>query len=143
MVPGNTTSGQVLESMILPALKKGGYAYEAQVNIGTRIGGTRHYVDTVAEKDGRKFLISLKWQQVSGTAEQKVPFEVISLIQAIRDTEDEYSKAYLVLGGEGWKLRDYYTGGGLTKHLKGLDDADLVDILTLERFIALANKGLL
>ena len=138
MVPGNTTSGLVLESMILPALKKGGYSHNVQVNIGTRIGGGKHYVDTVAKKDGRKFLISLKWQQVSGTAEQKVPFEVISLVQAILDTGNEYSKAYLVLGGDGWKLRDFYTGGGLEEHL---EYADKVDILTLERFIALANQG--
>ena len=95
-------------------------------------------VDTTAEKDGRKFLISLKWQQTSGTAEQKVPFEVISLVQGILDTGDVYSKAYLVLGGEGWRLRDFYTGGGLEKHL---EYADKVDILTLERFIAFANQG--
>ena len=124
--------------MILHALKKGGYSHDVQVSIGIRIGGTKHYVDTVAEKDGRKFLISLKWQQVSGTAEQKVPFEVISLVQAILDTNDEYSKAYLVLGGEGWRLRDFYTTGGLEKHL---EYADKVDILTLENFVGLANKG--
>ena len=138
MVPGNTTSGLVLESMILPALNKGGYSHEVQVNIGTRIGGSKYYVDTVAEKDGRKFLISLKWRQVSGTTEQKVPFEVISLVQVMLDTGDKYSKAYLVLGGEGWKLRDFYTGGGLEKHL---EYGDKVDILTLESFIAQANLG--
>ena len=43
----------------------------------------RHMVDAVVEKDGRKFLLSVKWQQVSGTAEQKVPFEVICLIEAM------------------------------------------------------------
>ena len=122
----------------LPALRKGGYSHDVQVNIGTGIGGTKHYVDTVAEKDGRKFLISLKWQQVSGTAEQKVPFEVISLVQAILDAGDEDSKAYLVLGGEGWKLRDFYTGGGLEKHL---EYANRVEIVTLEHFIARANQG--
>jgi len=138
MVPGNTTTGQVLENMVLPALKRGGYEHDVQVNIGTRIGGGKHYVDTVAVKDGRKFLISLKWQQVSGTAEQKVPFEVISLLQAMLDAGDEYAKAYLVLGGEGWKLRDFYTGGGLEKHLQ---HASKVDIVTLESFIATANQA--
>src|SRR5438046_8907964 len=29
---------------------------------------TSHYVDVIAEKDGRKILVSLKWQQVAGTA---------------------------------------------------------------------------
>ena len=138
MAPGKTTTGKVLESMILPALESGNYTYDTQVHIGTRIGGGKHFVDTVAEKDDQKFLISVKWQQVKGTTEQKVPFEVISLVQAILDTGDEYSKAYLVLGGEGWKLRDFYTGGGLEEHLKY---ADKVDIITLENFIAIANKG--
>ena len=45
---------------------------------------------------------------------------------------------YLVLGGEGRKLRDFYTGGGLEKHL---EYADKVDIHTLESFIAKANQG--
>ncbi len=124
--------------MILPALKKGGYSYDVQVNVGTRIGGTKHFVDTVAEKDFQKYLISLKWQQVAGTAEQKVPFEVISLVQAILNTGNEFSKAFLVLGGEGWRLRDFYTKGGLEKHL---EYANKVDIVTLENFVAIANKG--
>ena len=72
--------------MILPALSRGGYSYETQVDIGRRLNGGRHLVDVLAKKDGRRYLISLKWQQVGGTAEQKVPFEVISLVEAIHDT---------------------------------------------------------
>jgi len=136
MAPRDTSTGAVLEEMILPALKRGGYAFQTQVNIGNRLGGGRHVVDVVAEKDGKKFLISLKWQQVAGTAEQKVPFEVISLAEAVRSGELE--GAYLVLGGEGWKLRDYFTGDGLREHLV---HADKVKILTLEGFVARANRG--
>ena len=73
MSPRNTRTGSVLEAMILPALVQGGYAYTTQQVIGTRFGGGRHIVDAVAEKDDYKFLISLKWQQTGGTAEQKVP----------------------------------------------------------------------
>jgi hypothetical protein len=62
-------------------------------------GGRRHFVDVIAERDGKRFLVSLKWQQVSGTAEQKVPFEVISLADAVN--KNGFTKAYLVLGGEG------------------------------------------
>jgi hypothetical protein len=43
-----------------------------------------------------------------------------------------------VLGGGGWELRDFYTGGGLEKHLAY---AQKVDILTLESFVARANQG--
>src|SRR5262244_3610786 len=109
MSPGSTRTGGVLERMILPALEQGGYAIRTQVSLGQRPGGGRHIVDAVAEKDGAAFLVSVKWQQVTGTAEQKVPFEVICLIEALE--KPDYERAYLVLGGEGWKLRAFYTAG--------------------------------
>ena len=63
--------------MILPALTRGGYTCRQQVAAGSRLGGNgRHFVDAIATKDGVDILVSLKWQQTSGTAEQKVPFEV-------------------------------------------------------------------
>lgn len=136
MSPRNTTTGGVLEAMVLPALKRGGYTYEVQQRIGERFGGGAHVVDVIAEKGGLKYLVSMKWQQVSGTAEQKVPFEVISLAEFV--LSGAFAKAYLVLGGEGWKLRNFYTGGGLKSHLV---HADKVDILTLEAFVARANQG--
>jgi hypothetical protein len=135
MVPRDTGTGGVLEQMVLPALRRGGYTYRTQVHIGERLGGGRHVVDALAEKAGRRFLVSLKWQQTSGTAEQKVPFEVICLAEAVRS--GGYAKAYLVLGGEGWKLRDFYTGGGLRQHLTNVES---VEIVTLEGFVATANK---
>ncbi|MGH8615831.1 MAG: PD-(D/E)XK nuclease superfamily protein [Gammaproteobacteria bacterium] len=136
MSPGNTRTGGVLERMVLPALDQGGYSYRVQVKLGQRLGCGSHFVDAIAEKDGRTFLVSVKWQQVSGTAEQKVPFEVICLVEAMEG--GHYDRAYVVLGGEGWKLRGFYTGGGLKKYLK---DADKVEVLTLESFVARANQG--
>jgi hypothetical protein len=94
MSPRNTTTGGVLEAMIIPALKRGGYTYLTQQIIGERFGGGRHFADVVAEKEGQKYLVSLKWQQVSGTAEQKVPFEVICLAEAVR--ERAFARAYLL-----------------------------------------------
>lgn len=136
MSPGSTRTGGVLERMILPALDQGGYTYATQVVLGQRLGIGRHTVDAVAEKEGRKLLISLKWQQVSGTAEQKVPFEVICLLEALGD--GQYEKAYLVLGGEGWTLRSFYTGGGLKPFLV---NSEKVEVLTLEGFVGRANQG--
>lgn len=139
MSPRNTTTGAVLEQMVLPALKHGGYRYQTQVNIGQRLGGGRHIIDVLVESpEGKRFLISLKWQQVSGTAEQKVPFEVMCLAEAVLSSQGRYHKAYLVLGGSGWKLRDFFIGGGLRSHLR---HSDLVEIVSLETFIGLANQG--
>ena len=136
MSPGSTRTGGVLERMILPALDQGGYTYETQVLLGLRLGLGRHVVDAVAHKAGRNVLISLKWQQVSGTAEQKVPFEVICLLEALKT--GEHDKAYLVLGGEGWTLRNFYTAGGLKPFLV---DSERVDVVTLEGFVGRANQG--
>ncbi len=136
MSPGSTRTGGVLERMVLPALDQGGYTYETQVTVGRRLGVGNHVVDVVAEKDGRKILLSLKWQQVSGTAEQKVPFEVICLLDALGT--GLYERAYLVLGGEGWTLRPFFTSGGLKRFLV---NADNVDVVTLEGFVGKANQG--
>jgi len=136
MTPRNTRTGGVLEQMVLPALDQGGYGYKVQVKIGQRLGCGQHFVDVIAQKDGPPILISMKWQQVSGTAEQKVPFEVISLADAVQ--KGGFARAYLVLGGEGWTLRDFYTEGGLKSHLV---DSDKVEIVKLEHFIATANRG--
>lgn len=132
----DTRTGAVLEQMILSALEQGGYRCRRQVHIGDRPGGGRHVVDAVAEKDGRRWLVSLKWQQVAGTAEQKVPFEAICLSEAI--LPGDYTAAYLVLGGEGWKLRSFYVNGGLDRHLA---HGDRVRIVSLETFVAKANRG--
>jgi hypothetical protein len=136
MTARDTGTGGVLEAMVLPALQRGGYTQKLQQVIGSRFGGGRHFVDVIAEKEGSHYLVSLKWQQVAGTAEQKVPFEVICLADAV--IAGPYAKAYLVLGGEGWKLRSFYTGGGLKDQLV---HADKVEILTLEGFVARANQG--
>ncbi len=139
MAPGNTTTGAVLEQMILPALERGGYSYQKQARIGVRPGGRKHVIDVLAtSSQGRKYLISLKWQQVPGTAEQKVPFEVMCLVEAIRSTAGTYDRAYLVLGGDGWGLREFYVSGGLGKYL-AYEDA--VSIITLESFIRMANQS--
>jgi len=125
--------------MVMPALERGGYRSKTQVYVGRRPGGRKQKVDVVAQdRDGRHILISLKWQQTSGTAEQKVPFEVICLAEAVSADKNGQTRAYLVLGGSGWTLRDFFTGGGLEAHLK---NARLVKILALESFVARANKG--
>jgi hypothetical protein len=47
MPPRDTRTGGVLESMVLPALKRGGYDYQTQVRIGDRLGGGKHIIDVL------------------------------------------------------------------------------------------------
>lgn len=125
--------------MVLPALDHGKYTYQTRQNIGKRFGALgRHFVDlVVTDQDGRSFLVSLKWQQTSGTAEQKVPFEVICLAEAVRTSGGAYSGAYLVLGGAGWTLKQFFVKGGLKEYLHGVE---LVTILELDDFVGRANR---
>ena len=41
MTPRNTSTGAVLEAMVLPALDRGGYTWRVQIETGTRPGGPR------------------------------------------------------------------------------------------------------
>ena len=108
------------------------------MEIGERLGVAGHRIDVLASDSyERQYLISLKWQQTSGTAENKIPFEVISLAHA-RMTDERFYKAYLVLGGEGWRYKEFYLKGGLDRHLS---NPELVDIVSLDRFVGLANQG--
>ena len=136
MTPRNTNTGGVLEAMVLPALTRGGYAYAKQIRVGQRCGSGVHKVDAIATKGDDKILISLKWQQTGGTTEQKVSFEVMCLADAVR--AQRCARAYLVLGGDRWTLRDYYTSGALAEHLI---HAKLVHVVILEAFVRLANNG--
>jgi hypothetical protein len=131
-----TTTGRVLEEMVLPALRRCGYTWTEQQHVGSRPGGRKHKVDLVATKDGVTVLVSMKWQEASGTAEQKVPFEVMSLADAL--SAGTYARAYLVLGGPGWTLREWYVSGALKKRMVGVDD---VHVVALETFVAMANQG--
>ena len=141
MSPRDTRTGGVLEQMILPALRLGRYEFETQAVVGVRPSGRQHRVDVLATKQEElSILISLKWQQVSGTAEQKVPYEIISLADIILNNPDKYKTAYLVLGGTNWTLRDYYLSGDLKKHLIY---SGLINVISLEDFIVKANSSLL
>ena len=138
-MPRDTRTGGVLEGMILPALDKGGYRYKRQVVIGKRLGGHDHKVDVLVSGEADvEIPISLKWQQTSGTAEQKVPFEILCLAEAVHKSRGKFKKAYLVLGGSGWTLRDYYVTGDIRHYLKNCEP---VEIVALETFVARANQA--
>jgi hypothetical protein len=124
--------------MVLPALQGAGYRYEKQSRIGRVMGGRPYRADLLVHDpaSGRRIVVSLKWQQVAGTAEQKVPFEVIALLQLLESGECD--DAYLVLGGTGWtpQLREFYRSGGLCRFMP---EAKRVRIVGLEEFIKLVN----
>jgi hypothetical protein len=137
MSPRDTGTGRVSENMILTALESGGYRYKKQAIIGSRPGGGAHKVDILLTADGTEIPVSVKWQQTSGTAEQKVPFEIICLAEAVRNSDGKFKKSYLVLGGEGWSLKNFYLSRGLDQYLR---NCEVVEVVSLEGFVAKANQ---
>jgi hypothetical protein len=49
MVLRDTGTGGVLEQMVLPALRRGGYQYQTRAHLGNRFGGGKHYVDIIKD----------------------------------------------------------------------------------------------
>lgn len=141
MTPGGrgTRSGATLETAVRAALQSSGYTVEEQRNIGMTPRGSRHIVDIVGTREnGTKFLVSLKWQQIGGSAEEKVPFEVIKLLHTMRASNGAFDKAYIVLGGDGWSdgLVAFYQSAEFRSFIH---DADRIDIVTLNEVMRRAN----
>ena len=122
--------------MIVPALERGGYQHRTQTIIGTRCGGGTHKVDAVAVKGDDEIIVSMKWQQTGGTAEQKVPFEVMCLADAVRSRQAK--RAYI-------GTRRRWLEPARLLHVRGFAEhlihSEHVKVVTLEAFIRLANNG--
>ena len=132
----NTQTGRVMEDMMLHALEFGGYTTETQVRIGERLGGGRHYADIIAKNEEHNIIISSKWQQSSGTAEQKVPYEYMCLAHAV-NTQEDMDYAYIVLGGTGWTKDSFFLN-----ELKDWVNHDAkIRVVRLDDFVALANNS--
>lgn len=141
----DTSTGHTFELMVKPALKRSTYSFEPQKVIGKKPSGSQFKVDYYVWNKDRKVLISKKWQTSGGTAEEKIPFEIIMLKYAV--TSLGYDFAYLVLGGtdknsehqqNGWTLRQWYFSGGLEPYI---NYSDSVRILGIEELVSLIHRG--
>ncbi|MER3448146.1 MAG: hypothetical protein C4291_15585 [Candidatus Dadabacteria bacterium] len=83
--------------------------------------------------------MSAKWQQTKGTAEEKILWDIANLIAIVRGS-GRYRKAYVVLGGGGFSngMRDFLLRQG---HSSVLQDGHLVEVVSLDEFLARANQG--
>lgn len=144
----DTTTGTKYETQIYNFLTENhNKNFHSQVVIGNKRNGGVHIVDLLFDgeveyKRGRKTadslhqggtLVSLKHQDVSGTAEEKVPFECMKLQDAIDDYG--YNSAILVLNGDGWTWKEEYLSERFRKRMKLI--APNVTIISHQDFITL------
>ena len=135
-MPGGsgTRTGTGQELMIESLLEFNHYDYQKQVFIGKQLFNNRYKADFVVDNS---IIVSLKWQQVAGTAEQKVIYEIASLIKIIEN--DNFKKAYVVIGGNGFSqnAKEYLFS---QEHKNILKHGDLVENIGVEDFIARLNN---
>jgi hypothetical protein len=108
MMARDTTTGSNYESIIEMCIKrsclKNNLQAIQQSYVGIKPGGGKHRVDweVVDQKNAdRRGLISCKYQGSSGTAEEKIVYEVIKLLHAMK-LDFRYKKSWIIMGGEGW-----------------------------------------
>lgn len=112
----DTTTGKSYEDVVEELLNEHtNHKVESQVNVGAKRNGGRHYVDILLNNEE---LVSLKFQQVQGTAEEKIPFEVMKLQHAVID--HGYKSAVIVLAGpdKAWKWKEYYLSDEFQQDMK-------------------------
>tara|TARA_Y100000296_G_scaffold82903_1_gene112763 strand:- start:1653 stop:2069 length:417 start_codon:yes stop_codon:yes gene_type:complete len=87
---------------------------QEQKSIGPKVNGRKHVVDVYIPET--RTLVSVKLQNVGGTAEEKCPYEMFTLQRACK--KYGYSHAYIVLGGNGWTIKkDLYKINKLYSHV--------------------------
>ena len=104
----DTTTGSSYEAIIEMCIKrsceKNNLKAANQVTIGVKPGGGKHRVDweiSDISNPNKRGLISCKYQGTSGTAEEKIAYEVIKLLHAMK-IDSRYEKSWIIIGGEGW-----------------------------------------
>jgi hypothetical protein len=75
-----------------------------QVTVGIKPGGGMHRVDwelSSIDNSNIRGLVSCKFQGTSGTAEEKIAYEVIKLLHTMKQ-DSRYVRSWIVMGGDGW-----------------------------------------
>jgi hypothetical protein len=105
----DTTTGSNFEDIVKLCIerscKKNRLEAHRQKFVGMKPGGGRHRVDyelISLENENVRGLVSCKTQNHSGSADEKVAYEVIKLLYLMQQ-DQRYKHAWIVLGGIGWK----------------------------------------
>ena len=104
----DTTTGSdyedIVELCIKRSCERNKLEAKSQSVIGKKPGGGKHRVYWEIYKldnPNIRGLISCKFQSTSGTAEEKIAYEVINLLHAMK-IDSRYVKSLIIMGGDGW-----------------------------------------
>lgn len=104
----DTTTGSDYEEIVKLCIKRScernNLEAKSQSVVGQKPGGGKHRVDWEIYKldnPSIRGLISCKFQSSSGTAEEKLAYEVIKLLHSMK-TDKRFVKSWIIMGGDGW-----------------------------------------
>jgi hypothetical protein len=108
MAKRDTTTGsnyeQIIEMCLSRSCEKNELGKISQSTVGKKPGGGNHRIDWEIFKladTSTRGLISCKFQKSSGTAEEKIAYEVIKLLHTMKE-DSRFKKSWIVMGGDGW-----------------------------------------
>jgi len=117
--PRHTEStGRPFEYYCEYLLESAGYNVYSQSTIGVRPTSGTHVVDLEIiddHPDKKGKLVSCKYQEVDGSAYEKIVYEMCCLQAACDDYG--YSEAYILITGPGWKYADSFRNGAFDRYL--------------------------
>jgi hypothetical protein len=146
MASRDTTTGSNYEAIIEMCIKrsceKNLLTAISQSTVGEKPGGGKHRVDWELYKNTDpeiRGLISCKYQGTSGTAEEKIAYEVIKLLHTMK-VDPRFKKSWIIMGGEGWStgMREF-VNSHLIEWIPAMPNK--VEILTTDQLIS-ANLSL-
>jgi hypothetical protein len=141
MAHRDTTTGSNYEAIIEMCIKrsceKNQLTAISQATVGDKPGGGKHRIDWEIFRTSEpniRGLISCKFQGTSGTAEEKIAYEVIKLLHSMK-IDSRYKKSWIIMGGEGWSSG---MRGFVNDHLSEWipEMKDKVEILTTDQLIS-------
>lgn len=127
-------SGKSLENMIVGPLDAHGITYRRQVSLAARsIYRKRIRVDVLIDPEPRLpagLIIEGKWQDVTGTAEEKLPYLIINIKRYYP------YPTIIVIDGDG------FSPGAVEWAGKQVDDENLIGVVTLKEWNSWCNREL-
>jgi hypothetical protein len=127
-------AGQTLEGVIYDLLLRKGIEYDVQVTVGERsIFGKRIRVDVLILPCARfpeGLIIEAKWQDVTGTAEEKLPYLWLNII--------EYYPypTMIIIDGSG------FSSGAIDWIKSKIDGKKLIAVKSVQEFMSWCNREL-
>jgi len=136
----SSTSGKRFQNMVCNLLSDSGWAVLQEYVCGFRLAKkSKHRVDILASKDDKDIIISCKYQDVQGTAPDKLAYEYMCLLHTAETCL--YDRAYLITFGKILKKECIFKPENEYTLSKYMRISNKVVVCDFEDFSEMVNRG--